>query len=226
MSTRATSVLSSVIPKVSTTELIRTIRGRKTLQQIPILLTVSGYNGKSPQADAQRVGASDILPKPYTESDFLGKVQQFFGGVAVPAAPQLTSNEIFGDLLKDEAPAKKPTTSTSRAMGDVDKMLADTLSGVMPQRKKDPTAGGTVAVPKPRPQSDADKRLSDTLSGLEKSARKSTSAGNVPRPDVAEREVERPPEPQPTVKSAAATAPAPAPAPVPVDVPAPATRRA
>src|SRR5205823_1561496 len=96
-------VLSSVVPKVSTTELIRAIRGRDALQRTPILLTVSGYNGKSPKQDAVRLGASDILPKPYSETEFLGKVQQMLGlRITAPAAMAegtLTSNEIFGDLL-------------------------------------------------------------------------------------------------------------------------------
>src|SRR5690349_3118713 len=120
-------VLSSVVPKVSTTELIRAIRGRKPLQETPILLTVSGYNGKSPKADAQRVGASDILPKPYSETEFLGKVQQMLGlrGDAPSATTQLTSNEIFGDLVDEDKPAARKM-STSKATGDVDKMLADT----------------------------------------------------------------------------------------------------
>ena len=47
-------VLSSVVPKVSTSELIRAIRGRDALQATPILLTISGYNGKSPKQDAVR----------------------------------------------------------------------------------------------------------------------------------------------------------------------------
>ncbi|HEU4887703.1 MAG TPA: TonB family protein [Thermoanaerobaculia bacterium] len=207
-------VLSSVVPKVSTTELIRAIRGRKPLQETPILLTVSGYNGKSPKADAQRVGASDILPKPYSETEFLGKVQQMLGirGDAPAAAAQLTSNEIFGDLVDDDKPARR--MSTSKATGDVDKMLADTLSGMMPQRRKDassaPTQSGSQAVPQtgsgpqsapqsgpqsvptsgPQTQSgaqkprtsDLDKMLSDTLSGLEKNARKTTSSGTTATP--------------------------------------------
>src|SRR5947208_12998472 len=93
-------VLSSVVPKVSTSELIRAIRGRDALQRTPILLTVSGYNGKSPKQDAVRLGASDILPKPYSETEFLGKVQQMLGVRAAAAAAgekTLTSNEIFGD---------------------------------------------------------------------------------------------------------------------------------
>jgi CheY-like chemotaxis protein len=194
-------VLSSVVPKISTTELIRAIRGRKPLQETPILLTVSGYNGKSPKQDAQRVGASDILPKPYSEVEFLGKVQQMLGLPAgmpalddftVRATPSsgLTSTEIFGDLVDDDKPTvKKPTASRT---GDVDKMLADTLAGMMPSRRKEAAAAPTV-VNTPLPQSgpqvkpktatgDLDKRLSDTLSGIEKSARRNTGSGTAPRP--------------------------------------------
>jgi TonB family protein len=190
-------VLSSVVPKVSTTELIRAIRGRKPLQETPILLTVSGYNGKSPKADAQRVGASDILPKPYSETEFLGKIQQMLGVRGdSPAAPQLTSSEIFGDLVDEDKPARR--MSNSKATGDVDKMLADTLSGMRPTRRDTsnaPTQTGSVPVPSVQPQSgpqakpktaggssELDKMLHDTLSGLEKNARKNTGAGNSPVP--------------------------------------------
>src|ERR1051325_4726342 len=191
-------VLSSVVPKVSTAELIRAIRGRNALAQTPILLTVSGYNGKSPKQDAQRLGASDILPKPYSESECLGKVQQMLGVATPVPAPaawvaaaegQLTSDEIFGELLQDDRTAvpgaKKPMAKGSR--DDLDKMLADTLAGVMPPTKK--TVPGTTAVPQPPPRppappappaqeakpktqagnADFDKKLADTLSGLEKS---------------------------------------------------------
>src|SRR5882724_5814465 len=116
-------VLSSVVPKVSTADLIRAIRARDALTRTPILLTVSGYRGDSPRTDAARLGASDILPKPYSETEFLGKVQQMLGVAPVAwsqrmdsditvrmAAPgihegQLTSNEIFGELLDDDRAA-------------------------------------------------------------------------------------------------------------------------
>jgi TonB family protein len=206
-------VLSSVVPKVSTAELIRAIRGRDALQQTPILLTVSGYNGKSPRQDAQRLGASDILPKPYSETEFLGKVQQMLGlhpTGAQAAERQLTSNEIFGDLLDDRSPLASATRRPMKPTDDVDKLLADTLGGVMPQRKKEPTSAGTTPVPPapapapaPTPppaaknKSDYDKALQDTLSGLEKNARR-TSGGTTPLP----------PQPAPV-------APKPAPAPAP-----------
>jgi TonB family protein len=168
-------VLSSVVPKISTPELIRAIRGRNGLAQTPILLTVSGYNGKSPRQDAMRLGASDILPKPYSESEFLGKVQQMLGiradaagskgwapeldpeFTARPALPSegeghLTSNEIFGELLDDHSAAPAGARKPMKPKDDLDKMLADTLAGVMPQKKKDaapPVSPVTAAIPKP-----------------------------------------------------------------------------
>jgi TonB family protein len=210
-------VLSSVVPKVSTSDLIRAIRGRDSLQRTPILLTVSGYRGESPRADAVRLGASDILPKPYSEVEFLGKVQQMLGvaragwspvldgdftvrmaTVPAPANGQLTSNEIFGELLDDDRSASNAARKPMSQKDDVDKMLADTLAGMMPQKRRDtkeiqvpappPAAAAptpAAAPPKPRPSSSAlDKRFQDTLSGLEKNARRPTMSGTVPTPTV------------------------------------------
>jgi TonB family protein len=214
-------VLSSVVPKVSTSDLIRNIRGRDSLKATPILLTVSGYRGESPRADAVRLGASDILPKPYSEVEFLGKVQQMLGvapvawspvldgdftvrmaTVPAPSNGQLTSNEIFGELLDDD---RSPSNAARKPMSqkdDVDKMLADTLAGMMPKRRNTtetpapapapppaaaapPTPAPAAAPPKPRPSSPAlDKRFQDTLSGLEKNARRVTSPGTTPTPTV------------------------------------------
>src|ERR1051326_6373067 len=148
-------VLSSVVPKVSTPELIRAIRNRNTLSATPILLTVSGYSGKSPKQDAVRLGASDILPKPYSETEFLGKVQQMLGlrSAAAPAADEtLTSNEIFGDLLDDRSPLASATRRPMKPTDDVDKLPAAPLGGVSPKKKKKPPApplAPAPAAPKP-----------------------------------------------------------------------------
>ena len=173
-------VLSSVVPKISTTELIRAIRNQGKLAATPILLTVSGYSGNSPKADAQRLGASDILPKPYSESEFLGKVQQL-----LPLADDPTVS----------SPGVRKTMA--KQTDDLDKMLADTLAGVMPQKKTQ--AGTTPTPPAPKPPAPApapvtpqvappptpqaakprtasenvalDKMLEDTLSGLDRTVR-------------------------------------------------------
>ncbi|HXA17228.1 MAG TPA: TonB family protein [Thermoanaerobaculia bacterium] len=239
-------VLSSVIPKVSTADLIRAIRGRSSQARTPILLTVSGYRGESPRSDAGRLGASDILPKPYTENEFLGKVQQMLGVAQASWSPvldgdftvrmasppvadqgQLTSNEIFGELLDDDRAPSNAARKPMNPKDDVDKMLADTLAGMMPQQKKkdppvpasaQPSAAPAAAPPaKPRPSSPTlDKRFQDTLSGLEKDARRNTSPGTVPTPAVSTPRPAAPPpatpRPQP-VPPPQQTAPRPAPSP-------------
>jgi TonB family protein len=197
-------VLSSVVPKISTGELIRAIRNEGKFSATPILLTVSGYNGKSPKADAQRLGASDILPKPYSETEFLGKVHQMLS----PGGDVLTSNQIFGDLLEDDRTV--PTSGVRKTMAkqsdDLDKMLADTLAGVMPQKK---TQSGAIPTPTPAPTGTKppaptpppvvppstpqapkartasenvalDKMLEDTLSGLDRTTRAPRPAPQAP----------------------------------------------
>ena len=157
-------------------QLIALIRQRS---QSPILLIASGLEG----ADATQLGASDLLPRPFAPPELLRKVQQLLARPAFHARPahvataprpqQLTSNDIFGDLLEDDRGAgpgaKKPMNPTD----DLDKLLADTLSDVMPQKNVRPKTQA--------PATGLDKKFQDTLSGLEKSARR-TSGGTVPLP--------------------------------------------
>src|SRR5688572_19238494 len=181
-------VLSSVIPKGSAGDIIQAVRERSLTT--PIVLTISGYSGKEPAQDAARFGVSDILPKPYTEADLLAKVQQVLG---LPATPQLTSDDIFGDIL-DERPAQPASIPRKHnTTGDIDKLLADTLGGVMPKRTA--TSPGTVA--KPKTAAELDKILNDSLSGLEK---KKVSPKNEPHV----------PSPQPPVTAPGAGQPPPA----------------
>ena len=241
-------ILSSVVPKVSTSDLIRAIRGRNSLASTPILLTVSGYRGESPRSDAGRLGASDILPKPYTETEFLGKVRQMLGVASVSGSPvldgdftvrmasppaaeqgQLTSNEIFGELLDDDRAPSNAARKPMNPKDDVDKMLADTLAGMMPQQKRKDTPAPAPAAPaaappppaaspaKPRPSSPTlDKRFQDTLSGLEKDARRNTSPGTAPTPAIPTpapaAPPPAPPRPQPVPPPQAAARPDPSPA--------------
>ncbi|HUP44441.1 MAG TPA: TonB family protein [Thermoanaerobaculia bacterium] len=162
-------ILSSVVPKGSAADIIRAVHSRN--QATPILLTVSGYNGASPAQDAHRYGATDLLPKPFSEADLLGKVQQLLRPAA-GAAP---------------APARKPATSSD----DIDKLLADTLGGV--RQRKSTTASGTT--PRPKSSAELDKLLEDTLSGLEKRRRR-PEAAPAPAPPVAPDRVLSTPPPE------------------------------
>jgi TonB family protein len=183
---------------LSSPHLIQAIRERHPLQPAPILFTPSDYRGTTPKEDAAGFGASDLLPKPYSESQFLGKVQQMLGlpqrgreftarPAAVPAFAgeqnQLTSNEIFGDLLHDESAARSAARKPSNSKDDLDKLLEDTLSGVLPKKKKDGTSPGITPKPaevKPKTQPGS-KDIDRILSSLAPS-RPKTSAGTTPLP--------------------------------------------
>jgi DNA-binding response OmpR family regulator len=73
-------VLSAAVPNIA--GLIRGIREHnQRLAETPILLTISG------DADAQRAGASDVLLKPYSDAEFLRKVETMLGRADEAAAP-------------------------------------------------------------------------------------------------------------------------------------------
>ena len=62
-------VLAGMLPRLASGEVIREIRRKGGATAPPILLMVSGYKGNNPKADAQRVGAFDILVKPFSDDD-------------------------------------------------------------------------------------------------------------------------------------------------------------
>ena len=183
-------LISSVLPKLRTPDVIKGIHDLGAPP--PILLMMAGYRGKNRAADAQRVGATSILEKPFTEEVFLAELDAVSRGGsprygAVSEAPLLSSDDIFSDVLSGMGEAPKPATGPGlRPMSDVDKKLHDTLSGLLSGPKKEgvqppdertmrletpaPTAPAPVATPrseKPvRRDTDVDRMLTITLSGL------------------------------------------------------------
>ena len=226
-------ILSSVIPRYGTADLVRRIRSSPGNQKTPILLTMSGYTGATPGADAAKFGANDILPKPYTSSDLGSKVRAILGIPQTPsAAPPMETAETVrisrDELLAGipEAPKGMAPKSSARTAGDdLDKILADTLSGVrMPGRKKaqeKPPAAPTTEEKKETPRrktsgDDLDQLLHDTLSGLEKTVRFKTPAQPAEAPIKVEPPVPAGPVvPEPAVGDAAARPVPPPPEPEP-----------
>ncbi len=207
-------LLAGMLPRLPSAEVIREIRRKGGATSPPILLMVSGYHGSNPKADAQRVGAFDIVVKPYTDEGFLGAVQSATASTDMSArtmriptadllqASNLTSDDIFSDVLQDVGD-KPPTSVSARATAAasatedaVEKRLRDTLSGILGKSAASPTASApvTTAPSAPRYSTDADidRMISDTLSGLKTPGAPSLSVppaavGNTPvrpRPDA------------------------------------------
>ena len=153
-------LLAGMLPRLASGEVVREIRRKGGAMAPPILLMVSGYKGNNTKADAQRVGAFDLLVKPFTDDQLRacvrGAVESTDVGartVRIPtlsaaAGPELTASDIFSDVLKEvaasDAPAKpasataKPASATPKpaapAAADVDQRLRDTLSGLLGSR--------------------------------------------------------------------------------------------
>src|SRR5262245_34162147 len=118
-------LLSGMLPRLPSAEVIREIRKKGGATAPPILLMMSGYRGTNRKADAQKVGAFDILARPFNDGDLVGSVKDALESSDIgaktmridtsqlAAASPLTSNDIFSDVLSDltgeaEPPAAKP----------------------------------------------------------------------------------------------------------------------
>ncbi len=151
-------LISSVLPKVRTPEVIKGMQA--TGPTPPILLMMSGYKGRNKRADAQRVGATSILEKPFSEDVFQAEIAMALGlrpGIEMasspgppsdPGTPLLSADDIFSDVLTgldEAAPPVKPVSREMPAPGSVEKRLHDTLSGLIPPKK--PVSGSSAPFP-------------------------------------------------------------------------------
>ncbi len=162
-------ILSGMLPRLPSAEVIREIRRKGGATAPPILLMVSGYKGTNRKADAQRVGAFDLVVRPFTDEDFRSCVQSAIESTDLSArtlrlstaelqgTPALTSSDIFSDVLEDvrgQAPATSVPAPASMAHSsarftsqnteqEVEKRLRDTLSGILSR----PSSRGSAASP-------------------------------------------------------------------------------
>lgn len=181
-------VLSTIIPRYSTTQLVRSIRGDSVNSSTPILLTTSGYSGSDPRSDARKIGAVDMLIKPYAPPDFTHKVKS---ALNLPSDDQrteteesaetvrLSSNEIFGDLLDEPHPS--PRTVEQAVPSELEETVK--AEKVSPPEENVSSSSTEESVQKRRRSAadeDVDRMLADTLAGVglpsPKKKRKDTAA--------------------------------------------------
>ncbi len=179
-------LLSGMLPRLPSAEVIREIRKKGGATAPPIVLMMSGYRGTNRKADAQKVGAFDILVRPFTDDDLLESVRDALDSsdvgaktmridtaqVAAAASP-LTSNDIFSDVLSGltDDVSEKPAAAPPAVPGP-----ASPPSAV-------PTPAAPAAPP-PRAAGgdDVEKRLRDTLSGLNIGSRPGVAPKPAPAP--------------------------------------------
>jgi len=167
-------LLCGKLPRLSSSDVIREIRNKGGVAAPPIILLSNDYSGSNSKADAQKVGAFEIVPKPFTDEALTGAVRSALDSTGqgakaarlpAGAASRLTSTDIFSDLLDElgrdasgpsvKPPPARPAASAAAAAaaapdGEVERRLRDTLSGVRPMgRAAAPPTPASAAASEP-----------------------------------------------------------------------------
>jgi CheY-like chemotaxis protein/tRNA A-37 threonylcarbamoyl transferase component Bud32 len=165
-------LVSSVLPKMRTPDVIKGMQAAGPTP--PIILMMSGYKGRNKRADAQRVGATSILEKPFTEEVFQAEIAMALGlrpalemapspgPPSDPGGPLLSADDIFADVL------------TGLGEGGSNDTVAAPAETAPPPHQPRTSAVTNPAFPAPprkpvsAPAADPSmqKRLEQTLSGL------------------------------------------------------------
>jgi TonB family protein len=170
-------VVTAALQKMRVNDVIRDLRRKGGPTAPPILLMMSGYKGSNPKADAQKIGAFDILEKPFSDETFRSIAFEAIDSSDPGAQTMridasklqggLTSSDIFSDVLEDlqpepeAAPPRRPAATIPdlaiptpapaaprAAAPNVAQRLEDTLSGILTPKKPG-------AAPLPRPAASA-----------------------------------------------------------------------
>ena len=88
-----------------------------------------GYHGGDPKGDAEGHGAQDILPRPFTADDLIGRVDELLTRAAAILTTQAVPQETLEALRKESADGDSPSFSS-------DDLFADILSDVEKEEAK------------------------------------------------------------------------------------------
>jgi TonB family protein len=193
-------LLSAKLPRLSPTDVIRDIRKKGGAAAPPIILLMAGYTGHNTKADAQKIGAFEIVPKPFTDAALVEAARSAVDStdraktMKIPVASKtLTASDIFSDLLDE----------LGRDTGAIPTRTAASAPSVPPAPI--PAAPPPQVPPRAtRPGDDVEKRLRDTLSGVRLSTR---PAPRAPSPAPAPPEIPIP-MPMPSTSEKAPRSPA------------------
>ncbi len=160
-------VVTAALQKTRVNDVIRDLRRKGGPTAPPILLMMSGYKGSNPKADAQKIGAFDILEKPFSDETFRSLAFEALESTDPGAQTMridasklqggLTSSDIFSDVLEDLQPSappppRKPAAAIPEApvapaapraaapAASVDRRLEETLSGILSPKKPAPAS--------------------------------------------------------------------------------------
>jgi TonB family protein len=230
---------TSVLPRLKVEDAITQLRARAGLRHTPFLVLMSGYTGHEPRADAARLGAQDIVSKPFSNEELLEHVRALMSRPRSESGSGAESRaEVLEALRRASGSANAGTVTSKDLFGDLlVEEQAPRPTGAQQAQSQPPAGGGlptTPPPPAPRVPSasrDAGAVVDDALASTLADLEKTTSTTPKARKASAEVSVDKLLEdtlsgldlhkPKPAARAAAE--PAELPASVPPDAPSTAT---
>jgi TonB family protein len=135
---------TSVLPRLKVEDAIMQLRARAGLRNTPFLVMMSGYTGQDPVADALKLGAQDIVAKPFSAEELLAHVRALMTRRSEPRRGADARAEVL-EALKRAGTSNDAGTVTSKDLfGD---LLAEEPAGTATQRIPAPAPPGAPATP-------------------------------------------------------------------------------
>ena len=178
---------TSVLPRVKVEDAITQLRARAGLRHTPFLVLMSGYTGHDPRADAEKLGAQDIIAKPFSNNELLERVRALLNRPRAESRASadtraevlealrrasssgetgtVTSKDLFGDLLAEEQGAGR-----ARATGVDGRTAAASPTPSAPAAAKRPPAPHSA-------DATVDQALASTLADLGRTPAKPQKTG-------------------------------------------------
>jgi TonB family protein len=234
-------LITSVLPKLKVDDAITQLRARAGLRNTPFLVLMSGYTGIDSRVDATRLGAQDIIGKPFSNDDLLARVKTLIqkpksesvgpdtradvlealrrSAGLVKDSGTVTSRDLFGDLIADEH--ETPNAAQTQRVGK-DAVAASVTAAIRTPILPEVLAPAKPAAPKPTPTPVEPKQPASPSAPILTSA-PSKAAPERPAPSTtAPIPISPAPQPAKPVAPPVEAARPPAPAPTPTAAPGPA----
>ena len=99
-------LITSVLPRLRVDDAITQLRAHAGLRTTPFIVLMSGYAGRDARADAARLGAQDILSKPFSNEELVSRVTPLLqAGRSHAAVGEVTRADILEALRRTAIPA-------------------------------------------------------------------------------------------------------------------------
>jgi TonB family protein len=143
-------LITSVLPRLRVDDAITQLRAHAGLRTTPFVVLMSGYAGRDARADAARLGAQDILSKPFSNEELVRRVAPLLqAGRSHAAVGEVTRADILEALRRTAIPAGHDGVAPSAEGqgGAAEQFTSEQLFGDLLDADSGPLAAETQRVP-------------------------------------------------------------------------------